>query len=546
MKKKYSILQLIINTLFLIVFSNNKIKCFRCGANELKLNPYHIKDSNDTEKRRLDEEYSPLKIGVDYSSFLMPSKMRVETFNFIKNVIEDTLNEFKKFLKVRHKDIDLTELQDEIKESCELDLIGADFNNFLIDNDVIIFPKFYINISENIHAGSAYCLTNGVHPRPVAGVLFINPDLPFNKFNSNIYLKHLIFHEVTHILVFDPKLLNILGMTEKRNSIIYVNSENVLSKAKEHFNCNSLTGLPLEDQGEEEISGYHWEARYMLGDYMISTDYLDIVISDITIALFEDTKYYQVEYYSGGLFKFGKNKGCNFLNNKCLNNEVSSFKDEFCDSETESMCSSTRTNKGNCKIIDYSFYDITIPSKYQYFSDPNRGGFLAANFCPVVEGTNNLASYFQENCRYGISSYSPEYSEVISENSFCFISSLMPSTSLNPNIASRPICYKVECDKNTKKTIVYVRDSTFICPTNGGIITGNGFKGVLNCPNYLDICTSETNKLCNEMFDCLNKKIKKDVNSFIFNEEEEIKRFIFSEKIQINSYIILIIFILLF
>ena len=40
----------------------------------------------------------------------------------------------------------------------------------------------------------------------------------------------------------------------------------------------------------------------MLGDYMISSDYIEIIISDITLAYFEDTGFYKVNYYTGGLF----------------------------------------------------------------------------------------------------------------------------------------------------------------------------------------------------------------------------------------------------
>ena len=111
---------------------------------------------------------------------------------------------------------------------------------------------------------------------------------------------------------------------------IYGNSPKVLNKARQHFNCASLIGVPLEDQGETGSVGSHWEARYMLSYYMISTEYFDTTISDITLALFEDSGYYQVNYYSGGLFKFGKNEGCNFFNKKCIINGVTSFPNEFC------------------------------------------------------------------------------------------------------------------------------------------------------------------------------------------------------------------------
>ena len=50
----------------------------------------------------------------------------------------------------------------------------------------------------------------------------------------------------------------------------------------------------MENQGLTGSAGSHWESRYMLGDYMISTEYMDNVISDITLALFEDSKIYKV------------------------------------------------------------------------------------------------------------------------------------------------------------------------------------------------------------------------------------------------------------
>ena len=58
----------------------------------------------------------------------------------------------------------------------------------------------------------------------------------------------------------------------------------------------------------------------------------DIAISEITLALLEDSQWYEVNYYTGGLMRFGKNKGCNFLNNLCINsNYETEFDNEFFD-----------------------------------------------------------------------------------------------------------------------------------------------------------------------------------------------------------------------
>ena len=53
---------------------------------------------------------------------------------------------------------------------------------------------------------------------------------------------------------------------------------------------------------------------------MTSFIHSDLKMSDITLPRFEDTGFYEVNYYSGGLFKFGKNKGCTFFNEICIIN----------------------------------------------------------------------------------------------------------------------------------------------------------------------------------------------------------------------------------
>ena len=55
-----------------------------------------------------------------------------------------------------------------------------------------------------------------------------------------------------------------------------------------HFGCDSLQGLRLEDQGGTGTVGSHWDARYMQGELMISEDYSEIVLSDMTLAFLED------------------------------------------------------------------------------------------------------------------------------------------------------------------------------------------------------------------------------------------------------------------
>ena len=120
-------------------------------------------------------------------------------------------------------------------------------------------------------------------------------------------------------------------MVIKEGNIYYINSPKVLEQAKKYFGCDNLPypGVPLENQGGEGSARSHWEGRYMYGDYMNMEISSDTAISDITLALLEDTGFYKVNYFSGGLFKFGKNKGCEFFTKKCIENDKANF-GEFC------------------------------------------------------------------------------------------------------------------------------------------------------------------------------------------------------------------------
>ena len=508
-------------TIILILSSINEIFNFKCGANQLKLKPKEIKLNKKTSdkifKKVRDASYTPIKIGMDYSSFTRPWSMTTTDFNTIKSIIEETLTEFQKFIYIQHIDIDLSELRKTIIEGCELNTIGSDYPNFLIDNDVIVFPSFSSSLESNTLASAGYCLTyNSDKIRPVGGVLYINPKLAFDKKNTREYMKNILLHEITHILIFSPSLLEKLEMTSKIGSITYVTSPKVVIKARQHFNCPSITGMPLEDHGGQGSAGSHWESRYMLGDYMISTDYMDVVISDITIALFEDSELYKVEYYSGGLFKFGKNKGCSFLNDKCIV-KGKPISEEFCVIPNQPMCSQSRTSKGFCAIYKYQ---TAIPSDYQYFRNPSYGGFSPANYCPIPMDDYSDTDYYPFKCNVGTSTLNWEYGEIIGKNSFCFLSSLLP-TSSNKNEIYQPICYKIKCNSSSRQIIVSVGNYlTVNCPTNGGNITVSfGYKGVITCPKYTDICVGEDEEVCNSSFDCLSNEVEADQDSYEYDRK---------------------------
>ena len=67
------------------------------------------------------------------------------------------------------------------------------------------------------------CLTDEEeNPRPIVGILYLNQDLDFVSNNTDLFMKNLLFHELTHALVFDPDLLINLSMAKKEDSLIYI------------------------------------------------------------------------------------------------------------------------------------------------------------------------------------------------------------------------------------------------------------------------------------------------------------------------------------
>ena len=472
-----------------------------CGADKLKISPkpldLKVNKAIPITKTTADG-YTPIKIGYDFTTLKRPSSMTTSTYSLVKSLLQQTRVEFSKFVQVQHTNFDLSGSADDIMELCELDTIGAGYADFLVNNDVIIFPQFDSDLGSNVLAAAAPCIVTNSN-RPYGGVLYINTNLNFNKGNTNQYLKNILLHEITHILVFHPYFFTELKLNQTEGSNSYIISPKAVAKAREHFDCSSITRIPLENQGGTGSVGSHWESRYMLGDYMISTDYPDQAISDITLGLFEDSGFYKVNYYSGGLFKFGKGKGCDFVDEskKCIENQQANF-DEFCVTANEPMCSASRTLKSSC---DLTTYTSSIPTAYQYFSDPRKGGFPAADYCPVPYQAHSSSTYFSNHCQIGSSSLSSEYNEKIGFDSFCFMSSILPSSS-TASTSQIPICYEVRCDADNNQFTVTIGSSEIACPTDGGTVSApSGFTGSIVCPKYSDICLSD-GSVCNEMFSC--------------------------------------------
>ena len=489
---------------------------FKCGANDIKDIKIN-KVSQPTNKRRLTTLYTPIKIKLDYSYLDSQQNSDQTRITKIKKVLDNTLTYFEKLLSVLHTDFSYQPTH--FKTFCKIPVFGSDYNSWGYDNDLVIIPYFSDTLQSSVLAAATACVAISETMEPKMGVIMINPNLDFSYTNSERFLTMLFLHEISHVLIFHQAFffsLNMISEQQKNGeTIYYIKTPNVLEKAKLHYNCNSITGIPLENYGGAGSAGSHWESRYLLGDYMIATDYPEIVISDISLAVFEDSGLYKVNYYTGGLFRFGKGEGCNFLEEKCITDGSTLFANEFCIKTQEPFCTSGHLSKGHCYMAQYS---SDLSSYYRYFKNAKIGGYAPADYCPI--SFDNLYDktnyYFPTNCKYGKTSMThPDYGEKVGDNSVCVESSLVPSWSQQGE-TYRSICYEIKCDKDSKTIYVFINGNTVQCPMSGGLIENpSGFRGKIICPDYNSVCTSEI--WCNDPLDCINKGVEADKDSYYYS-----------------------------
>ena len=409
---------------------------FRCGVddkNQTMLpvpNYYPI----NGEKRKLnDGDFKDFNIYLD----LLNIKYDIKKFHLeeYEDLFITSLNKVVKtlesLLKVKRHKNDY-KFKDENIEKMSIKywnktIIGTDAKKSMneLGIDLIIFGRFDDEMSNYTLASAGAYYIDRENAQPIIGIVNINSNVNYSKINSKEYFQSIIIHEFTHILGFSADYfmnkfhIMFYKKDEDGNYRYFINSTKVLEVAKKYYNCSDIDGIELENSGGSGTAGSHWEARILLGEYMNGVIYTEEqIISEFTLALLEDTGFYKANYYTGGLMRYGKGKGCDFIKKKCVNSqhEINPyFENEFYDSifnpNMDSSCSSGRQSR---TYYAFWIYDY-LPSYFQYFENKNIGGFSPADYCPVAMEIeqDNSDEYYTGYCslkgsrEYGTGIYYP-------------------------------------------------------------------------------------------------------------------------------------------
>ena len=189
--------------------------------------------------------------------------------------------------------------------------------------------------------------------------------------------------------------------------------------------------------------------------------------------------------------QFGKNKGCDFLNKKCIEEGVLNpkFTNEFfyniySSNIYDTSCSSNRQSR---TYHVFYVYD-SLPEHYRYFSEDNYGGWASADYCTVsVEDSNGEGNsiYYVGHCStkgsgeygshikyknskiYKSSDIKHILGEQNSDNSFCVLSSLISNIENNEQYSDtiRAVCYQMVCSE--RSLTIQINNDFIVCPRAG-------------------------------------------------------------------------------
>lgn len=286
---------------------------------------------------KLDFPWEPMKVFLDFYDLdqkLSQGKINDVQHKNIKEAINNAKNIFEQLLKVQR-------IYDRIYPNAGK---RCTWDPKIVENGVRADIAICVSITDapSVVASATFLQILRRNNRPVTGRIAFNPYFISGGEDEILAMTSTALHELTHVLVFDSDLYEYYVDSDFNKipieKILKTNSNNrkiiitpkVVEATKKHFNCESVEGLEVEDDGDEGTVASHWEERLMHSDYMCGMNSFDTSISEMTLALFEDSGWYKSEKFTGGLFNFGRNAGCYIFKEKCVEKKKNKFINEFC------------------------------------------------------------------------------------------------------------------------------------------------------------------------------------------------------------------------
>lgn len=326
--------------------------------------------------------------------------------------------------------------------------------------------------------------------RTIFGLVNWNPRNLDPEAGKDAMYESIALHEMMHVLGFSQNRLlafrnattgeryqeqQVAGDTYDGREVTLLTSPRVVEEFRKQFGCDTAVGAILEDQGGSGTAGSHWEKSIFMDEFMTGVASERPVLSAVTLALLEDSGWYYPNYSMAEHLAWGYKKGCPFVTNRC-NTGWPTGEGYFCSVQGEAGCSYDRAAIGSCEFRSWS----TIPTKYQYFEEPRKGGPIEiADYCPFT--------YPTFYCDGDIAAQKSSYGDVVGNSSRCFMSKLSNIPLLGYLQPMAPKCYPHHCVSRSTLA-VQLGSYWYVCPDGGNISHAVNFVGTLFCPQTDILC----------------------------------------------------------
>lgn len=391
-----------------------------------------------------------------------------------------------------------------------------------------------------------------------------------NNNNNHIGTNHLPKDPKTGYPIWSDKIVKkvirrnwVSGRGQIDKEVHLLVTPTVVREVRAHFNCNTLEGAELEDQGHDGTSMTHWEKRLFENEAMTGTHTHRSVYSRLTLAALQDTGWYVANFSVAERLYWGKDLGCDFATQSCRywmekqklsNSSIAPFCDKIKSDQLQITCTSDYTAKAVCNMRKYK---QPLAEFYRNFQEldgvhSNDLGFYGgtvdlADYCPYVQEytlqqhpviqQGSRCSHVENNLLDSDKNVALEY---FGSSSRCFQHgrhwtnySCPFKRKFWPHLGAG--CYKTSCNSILGSISLLIHDITYNCFYKGQEleviqqVDHTLFNGTVLCPSCDMICPAKTCKQYNKLIidDIINLisklQYKNGNNNDNLNEYQHIK-----------------------
>ena len=341
-KNLFFIIILVIITINSAIFSTSKSKYIRTPL-------------ENTDSTQFSQNTRPISIHVDYTN--IERENSEDSIIFItKLVFPMVIERIQTFLSISGPH-EVGPLRNENCKQDEIKQINPAYFTESTQADLILFVGM-TRLFSHIYAYSNVCGYHSSNFRPIAGQIIVNS---LHSSPDSAHLETLfstILHEVVHVLGLNQAVFQFYTRVDgqsaffTKNKSSYFRGSETVKKAREHFQCETISSIRMENQGNVSSQGSHLERVNFGNEIMVAENVQKSVLSVFTLSILKDSGFYSVDFGKAEMLHWGRARGCGFL--ETLTCEGLKQFEEICSEEDQLNCAAGAKYISKCNKSDYS------------------------------------------------------------------------------------------------------------------------------------------------------------------------------------------------